>query len=41
VVIVLFLKAYIIMCEVGYVQQYNVPPLSFHVTLTTPPNTCA
>jgi hypothetical protein len=23
------------MCEVGYVQQYNVPPLSFHVTLTT------
>lgn len=23
------------MCEVGYVRQYNVPPLSFHVTLTT------
>jgi hypothetical protein len=23
------------MCEVGYVRQYNVPPLSFHVTLIT------
>lgn len=34
-VIVIFSKAYIIMCEVGYVRQYNVPPLSFHITLTT------
>jgi hypothetical protein len=23
------------MCEVGYIRQYNVPPLSFHVTLIT------
>jgi hypothetical protein len=35
VVIVIFSKAYIIMCEVGYVRQYNVPPLSFHITLIT------
>jgi hypothetical protein len=35
VVIVILLKAYIIMCEVGYVIQYNVPPLSLHVTLLT------
>jgi hypothetical protein len=30
VVIVIFSKAYIIICEVGYVRQHNVPPFSFH-----------